>query len=217
MNRRAKTRQWAERQAKDPWVRKARSRGLAARSAFKLEEIIRRHRLIRPGDRVLELGAAPGGWTRLAREAAGREGRVVAVDRLPMRAPEGVNFLQGDLTDESVRNEALVLLGGAAAVVLCDLAPNLTGVAETDSVNKAELGDLAAQMAAFALKPGGALLVKTFSGESGDGLRQRLRGEYRQVKALKPAASRAGSSEFYLLAMGFKPRPEATAGPENAI
>lgn len=153
---------------------------------------------------MLELGSAPGGWTRLARQAAGREGRVVAVDRLAMAAPAGVRFIQGDVGDASVRERALEALGGAAGVVLCDLAPNLTGIAETDAAREEALGEMAAEMAASVLKPGGSMLVKTFSGQGGEALRRRLRGEYSRVKALKPAASRAASSEFYLLATGFE-------------
>jgi 23S rRNA (uridine2552-2'-O)-methyltransferase len=202
--RRAKTRNWAARQERDPWVRKAKSRGLPSRSAFKLEEVIERHHLIRTGERVLELGAAPGGWTRLAQAAAGPEGRVVAVDRLKMTVPEGACFIQGDLSEASIRAEALAALEGAAGVVLCDLAPNLTGIAEADAASEAELGDIAADMAANVLKRGGSLLVKTFSGQGSEALRRRLKMEYSRVKALKPAASRAKSSEFYLLATGFE-------------
>ncbi len=207
MKRRGKTRRWAERQARDPWVRKAKSRGLPARSAFKLEEVIARHRLIRRGERVLELGAAPGGWTRVALAAVGIEGRLVAVDRLKMAVPPGVHFVQGDITEEAVRAEAIAALDGAAGIVLCDLAPNLTGIADVDGARVAELGELAANVAARTLKPGGALLVKTFSGAASEALQGRLRREYREVKALKPAASRAASSEFYLLARGLGEKP----------
>lgn len=201
--RRMRTRQWARTQARDPWVRKARARGLPSRAAFKLEEILARHRLLVPGRRVLELGAAPGGWTRLALAAVGPRGQVVAVDRLPMAVPDGAVFIHGELADEAVRAEALAALGGAADVVLCDLAPNLTGVTEVDEAGWAELGTLAVEVAAAALKPGGSLLIKAFSGAAGEALAARLRGQYRRVRALKPAASRAASSEFYLLAEGF--------------
>ncbi|MGH8274571.1 MAG: RlmE family RNA methyltransferase [Gammaproteobacteria bacterium] len=201
--RRAKTRQWARKQSSDPWVRKARSQGLPSRAAFKLEEVVARYRLIRAGDRVLELGAAPGGWTRLAVRAAGAEGQVVAVDRLAMEVPQGVHFIRGDVIEEAVQAEVREALGGAASVVLCDLAPNLTGIADVDGASQAELGECAAEVAARTLKPGGTLLVKAFSGAGSEALRRRLRAEYREVKALKPAASRAASSEFYLLARGF--------------
>ena len=204
--RRAKTRQWAQTQERDPWVRKARAQGLPSRAAFKLEQIIARYRLLGPGKRVLELGSAPGGWTRLALAAVGSNGRVAAVDRLPMAVPAGAVFVQGDVAEAAVRAEALAALGGAADVVLCDLAPNMTGIVDVDGAAQAELSALAADVAAKALKPGGALLIKTFSGAESEALTQRLRREYRRVKALKPAASRAASSEFYLLADGFEGR-----------
>ncbi len=211
MRRRAKTRRWARAQERDPWVRKARAQGLPSRAAFKLEEIIARRRLIGPGDRVLELGAAPGGWTRLAVAAAGPAGRVVAVDRLDMAVPAGARFIRGDLTDPAVQAEAFAALDGTAGIVLCDLAPNLTGIADVDAAAAAQLGDLAADLAERTLKPQGSLLVKSFSGVAGESLRRRLREEYREVKALKPAASRAASREFYLLARGFEGRPDVVS------
>lgn len=201
--RRAKTRRWAQAQGRDPWVRKARARGLPSRAAFKLEEILARHRLLGPGKRVLELGAAPGGWTRLALAAVGPTGRVVAVDRLSMAVPARAVFVQGDLSEEAVQAKVLAALGGTADVVLCDLAPNLTGIADVDEAAQAELHTLAADVTAGALEPGGLLLIKTFSGPASEALAGRLRREYRRVRPLKPAASRAASSEFYLLAEGF--------------
>ncbi|MGH8427753.1 MAG: RlmE family RNA methyltransferase [Gammaproteobacteria bacterium] len=210
-------RRWAQSQAHDPWVRKARAQGLPSRSAFKLEEIVSRFGLLKTGQAVLELGAAPGGWTRIAVASVGALGRVVAVDRLPMTPPAGARFVLGDLADETTRAEALAAIGGAADVVLCDLAPNLTGIRDVDAANEAELGDLAAGIAAAALKPGGVLLLKTFEGPAAAQLQHRLRGEYRRVRHLKPAASKARSREFYLLAEGFRPGPEIAAERPGAL
>lgn len=201
---RRKARRWVRNQARDPWVRKARARGLPSRAAFKLEEVARRFALLEKGQRVLELGAAPGGWTRLAVAAVGAAGRVVAVDRLAMTAPAGAVCILGDLREPAVRAAALEALGGPADVVLCDIAPNITGVREVDAAHEAELCGLAAEVAAASLKPGGALLIKLFAGAGSTGVHERIGREYRQVRRLKPQASRARSSEFYLLARGFR-------------
>ena len=200
--RRGKSKRWAQSQARDPWVRKARARGLPARSAFKLEEVIERHRLLRPGQTVLELGAAPGGWTRLAVQAVGPSGRVVGIDRLEMKPVPGARILTADLAESGMVERLREALEGAADVVLCDIAPNLTGIRDVDAANQAELAELASACAASLLKPGGALFIKAFEGEGSQALRQRLEREYAAVKRLKPAASRDRSSEFYLLAQG---------------
>ncbi len=200
--RRGKSKRWAQSQARDPWVRKARARGLPARSAFKLEEVIERHRLLRPGQTVLELGAAPGGWTRLAVQAVGPSGWVVGIDRLEMKPVRGARILTADLTEPGVVEELREALAGPADVVLCDIAPNLTGIRDVDAANQAELAEMACSCAATLLKPGGAFFIKAFEGEGSRALRQRLEHEYATVKRLKPAASRDRSSEFYLLAQG---------------
>ena len=200
--RRGKSKRWAQSQARDPWVRKARARGLPARSAFKLEEVIERHRLLRPGQTVLELGAAPGGWTRIAVQAVGASGRVVGIDRLEMKPVPGAQILTADLTGPGVVEQLREALKGPADVVLCDIAPNLTGIRDVDTANQAELAELASACAAKLLKPGGAFFIKAFEGEGSRALRLRLEREYAAVKRLKPAASRDRSSEFYLLAQG---------------
>lgn len=202
-----KPRRWAAAQARDPWVRKARAQGLPARSAFKLGEVIQRFKLLRAGQTVLELGAAPGGWTRLAVRAVGRAGRVVGIDLLEMEPVPGATLLVGDLCDENDCTRVLEALDGLADVVLCDIAPNISGIREVDEAHQAELAEAASAMAARALKPGGAFLIKAFEGEGSTGLRRRLKHEYSTLKRLKPAASRAQSSEFYLLAQGLsRPR-----------
>lgn len=201
-SRRGKSRRWAQAQARDPWVRKARVRGLPARSAFKLEEVIERHRILRSGQTVLELGSAPGGWTRLVVEAIGPSGKVVGIDRLEMKPIAGAELIRADLTEPGVVGRLREALGGDADVVLCDIAPNLTGIRDVDAANQAELADLASACAAEVLKLGGTFLVKAFEGEGSMALRQRLKREYEAVRRLKPAASRDRSSEFYFLAQG---------------
>ena len=214
---RRKSRRWAQGQARDPWVRKAHARGLPSRAAFKLEEVCARYGLLRPGQAVLELGAAPGGWTRIAVAAVGPRGRVVAVDRLPMEVPAGAIFVAGDITEAAIRARAAEALGGAADVVLSDIAPNLTGVAEVDAANQTLLGELAADTAARLLKPGGDFLVKVFEGRGSAELQQRLRQEYRRARHLKPAASRARSREFYLLAQGLRRAGSDSDGVDPAV
>lgn len=200
--RRGKSKRWAQSQSRDPWVRKARARGLPARSAFKLEEVIERYGLLRRGQTVLELGAAPGGWTRIAVQAVGASGRVVGIDRLAMKPVPGARILTGDLTEPGVVDTLRQALEGPADVVLCDIAPNITGIRDVDAANQAELAELAGDCAAALLKPGGAFFIKAFEGEGSRELRRRLEHEYGSVKRLKPAASRDRSSEFYLLAQG---------------
>ncbi|MGA7964394.1 MAG: RlmE family RNA methyltransferase [Gammaproteobacteria bacterium] len=201
-----KSRRWAAAQTRDPWVRKARAQGLPARSAFKLEEVIQRFKLLSAGQTILELGSAPGGWTRLAVRAVGNSGQVVGIDLLEMEPVPGATLLIGDLCDENDCARVLEVLGRPADVVLCDIAPNITGIREVDEAHQAELAAVASDMAATALKSGGAFLIKAFEGEASTELRQRLKREYATVKRLKPAASRAQSSEFYLLAQGLKGR-----------
>ncbi len=155
---------------------------------------------------MLELGSAPGGWTRLAVRAVGRGGQVVGIDRLAMAPVPGATILIGDVCDANDCARVLEALGGPADVVLCDIAPNITGIRDVDEANRAKLAAAVSATAARALKPGGTFLVKTFEGEDSRALRQRLQREYATLKCLKPAASRAHSSEFYLLAQGLKAR-----------
>lgn len=197
-------RRWAQAQTHDPWVRRARSRGLPSRAAFKLEEMAAHHGLFKPGLSVLELGSAPGGWTQLAAAGVGPRGRVVAVDRLDMALPAGVRFIRGDLASAQTRSEVLMALSGKADLVICDLAPNLTGIRDVDEANQAELSSLAVEMAELALNDGGNFLIKAFMGLGSTALESRLAGKYRKVRSLKPAASRAGSKEFYFLAQGYQ-------------
>lgn len=202
--RRVKTRRWAREQARDPWVRRARAEGRPSRSAFKLEEIADGHHLLHEGQRVLELGAAPGGWTRVALAAVGPRGRVVTVDRLPLKIPGTAIVITGDVADRQVQAAALTALGGPADVVLSDLAPNLTGIKDVDASQALKWVEVAAEVASRSLKRGGTFLVKVLDGPHSADLAKRLRRDYRRVRHIKPAASRSRSSEFYLLAQGLR-------------
>ncbi len=157
---------WLERQLNDPYVRAAQQRGLRSRAAFKLIEIDEKHGLLRPGARVLDLGAAPGGWTQVAAERAGPGGRVVAVDLLPMDPVPGVTIIRGDFQDEAVAAAALAALGGTADLVLSDMAPNTTGHNATDHLRIMALAELALDTALAALSPGGSFVAKVFQGGS---------------------------------------------------
>jgi 23S rRNA (uridine2552-2'-O)-methyltransferase len=187
--------------AADPFVRRARAEGWRSRAVFKLEEIDRRERLIRPGQVCIDLGAAPGAWSQYARRKVGRAGRVVAADLLAMEPIPGVEFVQGDFREDAVL-EAIVaqLPGGEADVVLSDMAPNLSGIDAVDQPRSVHLAELALELAARVLKGDGAALIKTFQGAGFQELVGAARQRFAKVKLVKPGASRARSPELYLLA-----------------
>lgn len=203
---------WLREHVTDPWVQKARAGGWRSRAAFKLLQIDQKDRLLRPGMAVLDLGAAPGGWSQVAAEAVGPAGRVVAVDLLPLEPLPGVVFVQGDFEDAAVlpRVEA-ALGGGRAGLVLSDMAPNLSGVGPTDQARSVRLAEAALDAALRWLQPGGSLLVKVFHGAGFDDLVRQLRSHFGQVVVRKPEASRGRSAETYLLAKGLRaPRVAGT-------
>jgi len=192
--------QWLRRHLDDPYVRQAKAQGLRSRAAFKLREIDVRDRLLRPGMRVVDLGAAPGSWSHYAAQRIGRTGRVVAVDLLEVEPIAGVTILRGDFLDDAVARAVGEALGGARAdVVLCDLAPNLSGIASADQARAAGLVEQAVAFCRAALAPGGAFLVKVFQGAEFRGLLDLLRRNFETVETRKPAASRGESRETYLL------------------
>lgn len=196
---------WLREHFADPFVRRARAAGWRSRAVFKLEEIDRRERLLRAGAVCLDLGAAPGAWSQYARGRVGARGRVVASDMLPMAEVSGVEFVQGDLRDCEVFERLLALLpGGRVDVVLSDMAPTLSGVDTIDQPRAIELAELALDMAARVLKPGGSALIKLFQGSGFEELLRTARGEFGRVKLVKPEASRSRSPEMYLLAMQFR-------------
>ena len=194
---------WLERHVSDPHVRRAVSEGYRSRAVWKLEEIDRRDRLLRQGAAVLELGAAPGGWSQYVAARVRPAGRVVASDVLEMDALAGVEFVRGDFTEEEVAESIARRLGpGGADVVLSDMAPNFSGVAVSDQARSVALAELALEMCDRVLKPGGAFVVKVFQGEGFDGFAAQVRRAFRTVRTRKPDASRAASREVYLVGLG---------------
>lgn len=197
---------WLEEHFSDPYVRRAQGEGLRSRAAFKLEELDAAERLVMPGAVVVDLGAAPGGWSQYAARKLKGTGRVFSLDLLPMDAIAGVTFLQGDFREQSALDRLLVELGGARAdLVLSDMAPNISGVDVVDHARALDLETLALDFALGALGPKGVLVMKVFQGAGFQELLARARGAFRQVRMRKPKASRQRSSETYLVARG--PRP----------
>jgi 23S rRNA (uridine2552-2'-O)-methyltransferase len=191
---------WMREHVTDPYVRQAKAQGYRSRAAFKLDQLARRDKLLRPGMTVVDLGAAPGGWSQVAAQSVGPKGRVIAVDILEMPSIVGVEFIHGDLGEESTLHRLEQALSGRSAdLVLSDMAPNISGIAMVDQARAARLAEVALDFALKWLKPGGNLLVKTFHGEAYENLRQRLRVHFRQVVTCKPDASRSRSPEVYLL------------------
>jgi len=196
---------WLAEHAADPYVKRAHDEGWRSRAAFKLEEIQKSDRLLKPGMTVVDLGAAPGGWSQYAARRLDGKGRVIALDVLEMPAIPGVEFIQGDFNDESVLGRLNALLGGAKVdLVMSDMAPNMMGIADVDHDRSMQLVELAEEFAAQALRPGGDLLIKVFQGRGFEPLVTRLRKSYETVKLRKPKASRARSPEVYVLARGYR-------------
>jgi 23S rRNA (uridine2552-2'-O)-methyltransferase len=199
---------WMREHVNDPFVQKAKREGYRSRASYKLMEIDERDRLLRPGAAVVDLGAAPGGWSQVARQRLGARGPVIAIDILDMEPLPGVDFLQGDFTSAEVRDLLLARLPeGGADLVLSDLAPNMSGVGLYDQARVMELAGYALEFALLTLKPEGSFLVKVFMGEDFDDYVRTLRASFVQVASRKPAASRGRSPEIYLL--GRQPKPDA--------
>jgi 23S rRNA (uridine2552-2'-O)-methyltransferase len=189
---------WLRRHVRDPYVREAQSRGYRSRAAFKLLELDARDRLLRPGMAVVDLGAAPGGWSQVAAAKVGRTGKVVAVDLLSFGNLPDVTFIRGDAREPEVQSSIVEALGGRRAdLVLGDMAPNLTGVRPIDEARSQELALVALESARRLLKPGGTMLVKLFHGSGLDAVIRQLRGAFAAVDIRKPTSSRAESSEVY--------------------
>lgn len=201
MARTKSSKRWLQRHVTDRYVKQARSQGYRSRAAFKLLEIDRKDRVLRPGAKVVDLGAAPGGWAQVAAEKVRPGGTVIAVDLLAIAPIPGVTVLKGDFRDDAVP----AALGGALAdVVLCDMSPNISGIAATDQARAAELILGALEFCRTHLKPDGAFLVKVFQGESFGEVLAALKRAFREVQTRKPAASRGESRETYLLARGLR-------------
>jgi 23S rRNA (uridine2552-2'-O)-methyltransferase len=199
---------WLQRQLNDPYVARAKREGYRSRAAFKLAEIDDKARFLKSGARVLDLGAAPGGWSQLAAKRVGSEsgkGRVVAIDLLDMPAIPGVEFAKLDFLDARAPAQLKDMLGGPADVVLSDMAANATGHRRTDHLKIMALVEAAAEFAGEVLAPGGTFLAKVLQGGTEGALLAGLKRDFASVKHVKPAASRADSAELYVLASGFRP------------
>jgi 23S rRNA (uridine2552-2'-O)-methyltransferase len=201
---------WLERQLNDPYVAKAKREGLRSRAAFKLAEIDDKYRFLKPGITVVDLGAAPGGWSQIAAKrvgAANGKGRIIAIDLLEMPELAGVSFAQFDFLGEDAPAKLLSMIGGRADVVLSDMAPNTTGHRKTDQLRILGLVEGAASFAAEVLNPGGTFVAKAFQSGADAALMAELKRDFASVKHVKPASSRQDSSERYVLAMGFRGKP----------
>lgn len=197
----ASSREWLTRQLNDPYVQAAKREGYRSRAAFKLMELDAKFHLLKKGARVLDLGAAPGGWSQVA---AAKGAEVVAADMLPMEAIPGVTFFQADLTDPDVPAMLIEALGGPADLVMTDMAAPTTGHRATDHLRTSALAEIALEVAKDCLRPGGSFVAKVFQGGAGQQLLDQIKKSFHSVKHVKPPASRADSVELYLVATGFK-------------
>ncbi len=205
----ASSQRWLDEHFEDEYVKKAKKLGLRSRAVFKIEEINNKDKLIKQGMKVVDLGAAPGGWSEYAVKAVGNNGQVIACDILPMDAIAGVDFLEGDFREEAVLNALLTRINGTHAsskidVVMSDMAANMTGNESADSARSMYLVELALDMCHQVLKSNGAFVVKVFQGAGFEEFMKELRAVFKTVKTRKPESSRARSREVYLVATGFK-------------
>jgi 23S rRNA (uridine2552-2'-O)-methyltransferase len=198
------SRTWLERQLADPYVARAKREGFRSRAAFKLIEIDDKYHLLKSGARVVDLGAAPGGWSEIAARRIGQGGRIVALDILDMKPIAGVEFLQLDFLDNTAPDRLKAILGGKADVVLSDMAANTTGHRQTDHLRIMALAEAAAYFAREVLAEGGSFVCKVLQGGTEANLLSELKRDFATVKHVKPPASRTDSAELYLMAKGFR-------------
>jgi 23S rRNA (uridine2552-2'-O)-methyltransferase len=196
---------WLKEHFDDHYVKQSQIDGYRSRASYKLLEIQKKDKLFKQGMAVIDLGAAPGGWSQVAQELVGEQGKVIASDILPMDALTDVVFVQGDFTDEKVFDELMSKIDGKVDLVISDMAPNISGNASVDIPNAMYLVELALDMARQTLKPNGAFIAKVFQGEGFDGLLAEMRQSFTKVYSRKPDASRARSREIYQIGIGFKP------------
>ena len=195
---------WRDRQARDPYVRQARRDGWRSRAVYKLEEIDRKERLLKPGMVVVDLGSAPGSWSQYVTEKLEGRVRIIAVDLLPMDSLPDVEFVQGDFRDDEVLDRLTAAIGAERAdLVMSDMAPNISGTKAVDQPRSMYLVELALDMARRVLRPGGSLVCKVFQGEGFDAFVKDARNSFERVRVIKPSASRAGSREVYVVARNF--------------
>lgn len=203
MKRTKTSKAWMTEHVNDPYVQQAKRLGYRSRAAFKLLEIDERDHLLKPGMVVVDLGAAPGGWSQVAAKKIGQKGRIIALDLLEMPVIAGVDFIQGDFTEDAVLAELEQRLTGAAVdLVICDMAPNISGIGLADQARSMHLAELAMEFAVQWLKPSGVFLVKLFQGAGFEDYVREARRRFKQVAVRKPGASRSRSKEVYLLGKG---------------
>tara|TARA_B110000444_G_scaffold36726_1_gene32258 strand:- start:171 stop:794 length:624 start_codon:yes stop_codon:yes gene_type:complete len=199
------SRRWMHEHLNDEYVKKAQKEGYRCRAVYKLLEIIEKKHIINKGDTVIDLGAAPGGWSQVAVKITGKSGQVIASDILPIEEINGVNFIQGDFTEQSVYDELMNLIKGSSIdIVLSDMAPNMSGQLSVDQPKSMYLADLAIDFALKILSRNGHFIVKVFQGDGFDEYVKKSRSSFRKVSIIKPKASRPRSKEVYLLASQLK-------------
>ncbi|SOB77493.1 23S rRNA (uridine2552-2'-O)-methyltransferase [Marinobacter sp. LV10R510-11A] len=205
MARSKSSNRWLEEHVNDPFVKQAQVDGYRSRASYKLLEINKKDRLIQPNMVVMDLGSAPGGWSQVAVNLVGHKGRVLASDILPMDAIAGVEFVQGDFTEDSVFEEIMAALGDSPVdVIISDMAPNISGVTVSDQASSMYLVELALDMASQVLKPKGSFVAKVFQGEGYEEYLKAARAVFDKVVARKPDSSRSRSREVYIVGKGFK-------------
>lgn len=206
MARSSSSKQWLKEHFDDAYVKRSQEEGYRSRASYKLLEIQQKDRLIRPGMKVVDLGSAPGGWSQVAADLVGDQGKVFACDILPMDNLAGVQFIQGDFTEDTVLEQLLALIGEEGAdLVISDMAPNISGMKDIDQPRVMYLAELALDLARSILAPGSYFLVKVFQGAGFDEFQRELQTSFKSVKTRKPKASRARSREVYLLGAQFIP------------
>jgi len=205
MARSKSSKRWLQEHHQDAYVLKAREQGYRSRAVFKLEEIQHKDRILKTGQFVLDLGAAPGGWSEYASQVVGHRGRIIALDLLPMEPIAGVEFLQGDFTEQATLDALLTLTGERRFdLVMSDMAPNLSGMHSVDQPKSIYLAELAFEIAREFLTPDGVFVSKLFQGEGFDGLISQFRSSFRSVKLRKPDSSRSRSNEIYAVCCGLR-------------
>jgi 23S rRNA (uridine2552-2'-O)-methyltransferase len=205
MARSKSSNRWLEEHVNDPYVKQAQKDGYRSRASYKLLELNEKDKLIRPGLSIMDLGSTPGGWSQVARRLMGGKGRVLATDILAMEPIDGVEFIQGDFTEDAVFERILAALAGERPdLIVSDMAPNISGVDAADQASSIYLVELALDMARQVLKPGGAFVAKVFQGDGSDEYLKTLRAAFGKVAIRKPAASRPRSREVYVVAKDFK-------------
>jgi 23S rRNA (uridine2552-2'-O)-methyltransferase len=202
---------WLQRQLNDPYVLQAKKDGWRSRAAYKLIEMDERYHLLKPNQKIVDLGAAPGGWSQVAIKKVGGKGRVIGIDLLDIDPIPGVEFTVMDFLDDDAPDRLKATLGGLADGVLSDMAANTTGHKKTDHLRIVALAELAIHFATEVLAPGGFFMAKVFQGGTENELLDLLKRGFKTVRHVKPEASRAGSAELYVLATGFKGRPATEA------